>query len=136
MNYLIKVAIYQLRIVTFLILTILYDIILGRDFLFCLPCPTYLSFSLLGTISEKKNQPSRMRSVQTSVSGLETSARPKQEVKNVKFPDVKPIESGSEPDRSSVSELNELLNIGNETSTRISSRSDALKELDRKLEVR
>ena len=86
-------------------------------------------------IPDKENESIRMRSVQTSVSGLETSGLWKPGKSTVKISKEKLNENGVESDRSSVSELNELLNIRKELGTKDASKSDVLDELNDKLEV-
>ena len=76
-----------------------------------------------------------MRSVKTSVSGLETSSAPKPATRKLEITKENSKSNGLESDRSSISELNDLLNDKKQEDAKDTSRPDALEELNVKFEV-
>ena len=76
-----------------------------------------------------------MRSVNTSVSGLETSSASKPATRKLEITKENSKSNRLESDRSSISELNDLLNDKKQEDAKDTSRPDALEELNVKLEV-
>ena len=76
-----------------------------------------------------------MRSVQTSISGLDSKTTPKADAGNLMTELSESNRKDADSERSSVSELNELLNARKEPDRRETSNSAALRKLNDKLEV-
>ena len=76
-----------------------------------------------------------MRSVQTSISGLDSKTTSKADAGNLVTELRQSNWKDADSERSSVSELNELLNAKKELYGRETSSSDALRKLNDKLEV-
>lgn len=76
----------------------------------------------------------RMRSVQTSISGLDSKTTPKADAGNLMTELSESNRKDADSERSSISELNELLNARKEPDRRETSSSAALRKLNDKLE--